>query len=77
MSDITETQPGRAILAIDILLGTALFRGCWPTEPISSYVFRSNKARWIAFLDYVFGEGHCAESFRKSKSHLFDAPEYR
>jgi hypothetical protein len=74
--DLTKKR-NRIILAVDILLGTILFSECWPTEPVSSYVWRVQRTRWIRFIDRIFGAGHCKESFDHSSAHLFDAPVYR
>lgn len=67
----------RIILALDIFLGTILFSECWPTEPMSSYFWRTKKANWIKRVDRWLGDGHCRLSYAHSMSHLFDAPEYR
>ena len=67
----------RIILALDIFLGTILFSDCWPTEPMSSYFWRTQKTDWIKRVDRVLGDGHCQTSYEHSKAQLFDAPEYR
>ena len=67
----------RVILALDIFLGTLLFSECWPTEPMSSYFWRTQKTDWIKRVDRVLGDGHCRASYEHSKTHIFDAPEYR
>lgn len=74
--DLTKKR-NRIILALDIFLGTILFSECWPTEPMSSYFWRTKKANWIKRVDRWLGEGHCRLSYEHSRSHLFDAPEYR
>lgn len=67
----------RIILALDIFLGTVFFGECWPTEPMSSYFWRTQKTDWIKRVDRFFGDGHCRISYEHSKAQLFDAPEYR
>lgn len=67
----------RIILALDIFLGTILFSECWPTEPMSSYFWRTQKTDWIKRVDCWLGVDHCRLSYEHSMSHLFDAPEYR
>ena len=67
----------RIILALDIFLGTILFSDCWPTEPMSSYFWRTQKTDWIKRVDRVLGVDHCRTSYEHSKAQLFDAPEYR
>lgn len=67
----------RIILALDIFLGTLLFSECWPTEPMSSYFWRTQKTDWIKRVDRVLGDGHCRASYEHSKAQLFDAPAYR
>lgn len=67
----------RIILALDIFLGTLLFSECWPTEPMSSYFWRTQKTAWVKRVDRFFGDGHCRTSYEHSKAQLFDAPEYR
>lgn len=74
--DLTKKR-NRIILALDIFLGTLLFSECWPTEPMSSYFWRTQKTDWIKRVDRFFGEGHCRTSYEHSKAQLFDAPEYR
>ena len=74
--DLTKKR-NRIILALDIFLGTVFFGECWPTEPMSSYFWRTDKKDWIARVDRWLGEGHCRLSYEHSMSHLFDAPEYR
>ena len=74
--DLTKKR-NRIVLALDIFLGTLLFSECWPTEPMSSYFWRTRNERWIRRVDVWFGKGHCEESYRHSKEQLFDAPEYR
>ena len=74
--DLT-VKTNRIVLALDIFLGTILFQQCYPTEPMSSYFWRTNNAKWIARVDRLMGEGHCRLSYEHSRSHLFDAPEYR
>ena len=74
--DLTKKR-NRVILALDIFLGTLLFAECYPTEPASSYFWRTKRQVWINRVDELFGRGHCYESFSHSKAHLFDAPEYR
>ena len=79
MSDTIDLSKkrNRIVLAIDIFLGTILFSECWPTEPMSSYFWRTGKKGWISRVDRWLGEGHCRLSYEHSMSHLFDAPEYR
>ena len=67
----------RIALALDIFLGTIFFGECWPTEPMSSYFWRTQKTNWIKRVDRILGEGHCKASYEHSKAQLFDAPEYR
>lgn len=67
----------RIVLALDIFLGTLLFSECWPTAPMSSYFWRTDKKGWIKRVDRVLGDGHCRTSYEHSKAQLFDAPEYR
>lgn len=67
----------RIVLALDIFLGTIFFGECWPTEPMSSYLWRTKKANWIKRVDRWLWDGHCRLSYAHSMSHLFDAPEYR
>lgn len=75
--DLTVKR-NRVILALDIFLGTILFSECYPTEPMSSYVWRRKRWNWIEFIDFIaFNQNHCRESYEHSKAHLFDAPEYR
>ena len=74
--DLTKKR-NRIILALDIFLGTILFSECWPTEPMSSYFWRTQKTDWIKRVDRVLGDGHCQTSYEHSKAQLFDAPEYR
>ena len=74
--DLTKKR-NRIILALDIFLGTIFFGECWPTEPMSSYFWRTQKTDWIKRVDRVLGDGHCLASYEHSKAHLFDAPEYR
>lgn len=76
MYDLTK-KSHRILLALDIFMGTLIFSECYPTEPISSYVWRTNKSKWVAFVDWLFGAGHCVASYLHSKQHVFDAPEYR
>lgn len=74
--DLTKKR-NRIVLALDIFLGTIFFGECWPTEPMSSYFWRTKKANWIKRVDRFFGDGHCRTSYEHSKAQLFDAPEYR
>lgn len=74
--DLTKKR-NRIVLALDIFIGTLLFSECWPTEPMSSYFWRTKKANWIKRVDRVLGDGHCRASYEHSMAHLFDALEYR
>ena len=74
--DLTKKY-NRVILALDIFLGTVFFSECYPTEPASSYFWRTQRQVWIDRVDGLFGRGHCYESFSHSQQHAFDAPEYR
>ena len=47
----------RIVLALDIFLGTIFFGECWPTEPMSSYFWRTKKANWIKRVDRFSGAG--------------------
>ena len=76
MIDLTK-KPNRILLALDILIGTIFWAECYPTEPASSYFWRTQNQKWIDRVDRWFGYGHCYESFSNSKAHRFDAPEYR
>ena len=67
----------RIILALDIFLGTIFFGDCWPTEPMSSYFWRTQKTDWIKRVDRWLGKDHCRASYEHSMKHLFDAPAYR
>lgn len=67
----------RMLLALDIFLGTILFQQCYPTEPMSSYFWRTKNTKWVARVDRWLGDGHCRKSYEHSLFHCFDAPEYQ
>lgn len=74
--DLTK-KPNRIILMLDIAFGTVFFGECWPTEPMSAYFWRKNKVKWISRTDWIFGQGHCEQTYNRCMRHEYDAPVYR
>lgn len=75
MSEYTRWQ--RIMISFDQAVGTILFSGCGSDETISAYCWRTDKTRWIKFIDWLFYDGHCRDSYISEKCGKHLAPEYR
>lgn len=58
----------RTLAAISQLICVVLVNGD-EDEMLSSYAYRTNNQRLIAWLDWIFGQGHCKESYLWEKLH--------
>jgi hypothetical protein len=54
--------------ALSQLINVVIFNGD-SDEMLSSRAYRSNWFKMEAFLDLVFGKGHCRESYYWEKEH--------
>ena len=75
MSEYTRWQ--RIMISFDQAVGTILFSECGSDETISAYCWRTDKTRWIKFIDWLFYDGHCRDSYISEKCGKHLAPEYR
>lgn len=72
------TRTFKILLTLDQALGPWLFKDIYPDESISAYVYRTDKTRWIAFINFIFrDENHCFDSLMSEKNGSQNAPEYR
>ena len=68
----------RIVLVLDIFLGTLFFGECWPTEPMSSYFWRTDKKGWIRFINWLFRSPiHCWAAYVSEQEGTQNAPEYQ
>lgn len=51
------------------LIAVCLYRKAEPDEMLSSYAWRTKNAWLISCLDWLFGKGHCQESYEWEREH--------
>lgn len=72
------TRLFKILLTLDQALGPWIFKGIYPDESISAYVYRTHKTLWIAFINFIFrDENHCFNAFLSEVNGSQNAPDYR
>jgi hypothetical protein len=68
----------RVLLCLTNLFGNIFFRGIYPDESTSAYVFRKQYKRWISFVNWLFRDPlHCETAYKSEHEGIQNAPEYR
>lgn len=50
----------------------------YPDESTSAFVQRTNKTRWISWINWFMNDAeHCQKAYESEKSGIQNAPEYR
>lgn len=83
MIEKTYTRWQRFLIACTQLFGQVWFgliRGedIYPDESTSAYVWRTDKKRWIRFVNWLLRDAdHCRNAWISERSGIQNAPEYR
>ena len=81
MTDYTPWQ--RVLICLTNLFGNVWFgliRGekTYPDESTSAFVWRTDKRRWIAFVNWLMRDkNHCFEAYLHETDGRQNAPEYK
>lgn len=74
--DYTHFQ--RVLLCLTNLFGNIFFKGIYPDESTSAYVFRKQYHKWIKFVNFLFQDPmHCKNAYKAEHEGKQNAPEYR
>lgn len=72
------TRLFKILLTLDQALGPWIFKGIYPDESISAYVWRKQKTGWIRFVNWLMRDpNHCEAAYLSEKNGTQNAPEYR
>lgn len=55
--------------AVSQLIAVCIYKDAYADEMLSSYAWRTQNKCLIGWLDWLFGKGHCQESYEWERHH--------